>query len=210
MISLLSALLFMGTAIGLLTYWIIMMFKDSIPVPNYWPLLISGVTTAIVLLILDISYADVQKVVGFVGHLSTPAMVCLAIPLYQQIQLLKKNGRMIFVGVITGILGSAFSVILMAALFGATHEIYIHRLPQVFTSAIMSGLSGNTGIMIVVISIAVVAVELIGYIAISFISMLACKKSSSDKVEIDSMRNFATVVACIMIASTNAFLVELL
>lgn len=201
----------MGTAIGLLTYWIIMMFKDSIPVPHYWPLLISGVTTAIVLLILDISYAEAQKVVGFVGHLSTPAMVCLAIPLYQQIQLLKKNGRMIFVGVITGILGSCFSIALIAILFGATYEKYIHRLPQILTSAIISGLSGDTGTMIVVISIAVIAVELIGHIVINFISKLVCMKwGVSAKVDENDLRKFATVVVCIVIATTNAFLLELL
>lgn len=73
----------------------------------------------------------------------------------------------------------------------------------------MSGLSGNTGIMIAVISIAVVAVELIGYTVINL--KLVCRKwGICDKIDENSLRKFATVVVCIVIAITNAFLMELL
>ena len=87
----------------------------------------------------------------------TPATVCLAIPLYEQIELLKHNVKAIMAGIISGVLTSLISVFAMAAVFGFSHEEYVTLLPKSITTAIGMGVSDELG-GIVTITVAVIIV----------------------------------------------------
>jgi len=209
MSNLLSALLFLGVAIGMLTYWIIMMFKGNFPLPHYVALLISGTVTAIVLMILDISFSDAQKVVEVVNFLSTPAIICLAIPLYQQIQLLKKNARLITSGIIAGIVGSVFGVLLLFISFMVTQGNYMDFLPEVIAATIYRGLSGKTGVLTVMIALAVMVSNLLGYKTICLVIKMLCKRSGfSEKQDRYGLEKLSVVVTSVVIAMTCSCLME--
>ena len=60
----------------------------------------------------------------------TPATVCLAIPLYEQLELLKHNWKAIVLGILSGVLASLGSILGMAVLFGMSHEEYVTFLPK--------------------------------------------------------------------------------
>ena len=66
----------------------------------------------IIILILvgfHIDYDTYNDGAQLLSYLLTPATVCLAIPLYEQMELLKKNWKAIMSGIIAGVLTTAVS-----------------------------------------------------------------------------------------------------
>ena len=63
------------------------------------PLLISIICVIGVLLIFHIDYDDYNEGGKYISYLLTPATVCLAVPLYEQIHLLKKNLKAVAAGI---------------------------------------------------------------------------------------------------------------
>ena len=109
------------------------------------PLLISVVFVIGVLLLLGIDY-DTYNIGGqYISYLLTPATVCLAIPLYQQLHLLRKHKKAVALGIVAGVLSSLGSILALAYLFGLSHEQYVTLLPKSITTAIGIGVSAELG-----------------------------------------------------------------
>ena len=64
----------------------------------------------IVLKVTGIDYDTYDKGANVLSYLLTPSTVCLAIPLYQQMNLLKKNLKAIIAGITTGVFASLAGV----------------------------------------------------------------------------------------------------
>lgn len=96
-----------------------------------------------------------QKGMNFVSYLITPATVCLALPLYERIKILKRNLPAIIAGVIAGTLTSILSVFLLGKLFDIDRELLISLLPKSVTTAIgapvSEALGGKSSITVVII-----------------------------------------------------------
>lgn len=75
----------------------------------------------------------------------TPATVCLAIPLYEQLELLKANWKAVVAGIVSGVFTSLVVVFLMALLFQLEHQEYVTLLPKSITTAIGMGVSEELG-----------------------------------------------------------------
>ena len=84
-------------------------------------------------------------VVRFLSYLLTPATVCLAVPLYEKLSLLKSNWKAIFAGILSGVITTLCSVFVMSKLFHLTHEEYVTLLPKSITTAIGMGVSEELG-----------------------------------------------------------------
>lgn len=91
------------------------------------------------------------------SYLLTPATVCLAVPLYQQLNLLKKNLKAVAAGILSGVLTSILSVLGLSYLFGLSHDMYVTLLPKSITTAIGMGVSEELG-GIVTITVAVIII----------------------------------------------------
>ena len=103
--------------------------------------------------------------------LMTPATVCLAIPMYEQVQVLKKNLKAMFAGIATGAVSCLGMVLLWAVLFQIDRELTVTLLPKSVTSAIGVPLSTiNGGIP----SVTTAAIILTGIIA-SVLGTTLCK-----------------------------------
>ena len=85
--------LFAGVTIGLLAYILGYFIKKKFKLGFLNPLLISIAATIEVLVVADVDYEVYNKGASFISWFLTPATVCLAIPLYEQWQLLKDNFR---------------------------------------------------------------------------------------------------------------------
>lgn len=109
------------------------------------PLLIAIVLVISLLLVTKIDYGTFSKSTSVLSWLLTPATVCLAIPLYEQISLLKKNGRAIILGITAGVIASIGSIALTALAFGLTKEQFFTMLPKSVTTAIGMGVSSELG-----------------------------------------------------------------
>lgn len=149
--------LFFGVGISLLGYEIGMLLKKKFKVAIFNPLLVSILFVMLVLSVFHISYGDYNEGAKYLSYLLTPATVCLAIPLYEQMEILKSNIKAIVIGIASGVLTSLFSVFLLCLLFDFTHEQYVTLLPKSITTAIGMGVSEELG-GIVTITVAVIII----------------------------------------------------
>ena len=109
------------------------------------PLLISIIITIAFLACTGISYEKYDEGAKYLSYLLTPATVCLAIPLYEQLELLKKNWHAVLIGILSGVLSSLGAILGMAVLFRFSHEEYVTFLPKSITTAIGMGVSEKLG-----------------------------------------------------------------
>ncbi len=119
--------------------------KAKFKSPIFNPLLISIIAVMIFLSVFHIDYESYNVSARYLSYLLTPATVCLAVPLYQQLSLLKKHARAILAGTVTGVLTTMATVLVLALLFGLTHEQYVTFLPKSITTAIGMGVSEEMG-----------------------------------------------------------------
>ncbi|MCI7743014.1 MAG: LrgB family protein [Clostridiales bacterium] len=109
------------------------------------PLLIAIVLVILFLLVFDLDYESYQRSARYLSYFLTPATVCLAIPLYEQFELLKKNLRAVLAGIGSGVLASLCSVLVLSLLFRLDHASYVTFLPKSITTAIGMGVSEELG-----------------------------------------------------------------
>lgn len=136
---------FFGVLISVLSYGIGMLLKKKWKLAIFNPLLISIALTIAALSCLHINYDTYNEGAKYLSYLLTPATVCLAIPLYEQLELLKHNWKAIVLGILSGVLASLGSILGMAVLFGMSHEEYVTFLPKSITTAIGMGVSEKLG-----------------------------------------------------------------
>lgn len=155
--SFLQDSVFFGVFISIVTYEIGALIKKKWNVAIFNPLLISIVLIMIFLLVFDVEYETYEYGAKYLSYFLTPATVALAVPLYEQLEPLKKNWKAIMAGILAGALTSAVCVLVMSILFRLTHEQYVTLLPKSITTAIGMGLSEELG-GIVAITVAVIVV----------------------------------------------------
>lgn len=148
---------FFGAAVSLIGYEIGLLLKRKFKMAVFNPLLIAILCVMAILKIGRISYEDYNRGAQYLSYLLTPATVCLAVPLYQQLNLLKKNLKAVAAGIIAGVLASILSVLGLSYLFGLSHEMYVTLLPKSITTAIGMGVSEELG-GIVTITVAVIII----------------------------------------------------
>lgn len=141
MLDFLTQSVFFGAFLSLLFYEVGVLCKRKWKKAFLNPLLISVVLTIAFLVILKIPYSTYQEGAKYLSYLLTPATVCLAIPLYEQFELLKKNVWAIMAGIVSGMFTSLVTVLVFAVVFHFTHEEYVTFLPKSITTAIGMGVS---------------------------------------------------------------------
>lgn len=149
--------LFFGAVISLLAYELGLILKKKFRLAIFNPLLIAILCVMGVLVVMDVDYNTYNEGGKYISYLLTPATVCLAVPLYQQLALLRKNIKAVAAGIVSGVLASGVSVFLLAKLFGLSHEEYVTLLPKSITTAIGMGVSEELG-GIVTITVAVIII----------------------------------------------------
>lgn len=113
-----------------------MALQKRFPHPLMNPMLLSMTVIVTFLAVSGMDYADFQADCGPLSYLLTPATICLAIPLYQQIEKLKRNWKAIMAGITAGVVSSGVCIWLMAMLLGLNHAEYVSCLPKSITTAI--------------------------------------------------------------------------
>ena len=109
------------------------------------PLLFATVVCGLVIIISGMDYDVYYQGAQYLDVLLTPATICLAIPLYRQFELLKKNIPAVAAGCLTGVVAHMVGCILMLVLFQLEAEEFITLLPKSITTAIGKGLSEELG-----------------------------------------------------------------
>ena len=107
--------------------------------------MISIIFTIVILVCANVDYETYNKGAVYLSWFLTPATVCLAIPLYEQWQLLKRNFKAVILGISAGVLTSLCTVLILAKLMKMTHREYVTLLPKSITTAIGMGVSEELG-----------------------------------------------------------------
>ena len=137
--------IFAGVSLSLIAYMIGAMLKKKLKLGFFNPLLISIVISILVLLVGKIDYDTYNEGAKYLSWLLTPATVCLAIPLYEQWELLKHNYKAVLLGLLAGTVTSLTTVFVLAKIFRFSHEEYVTLLPKSITTAIGMGVSEELG-----------------------------------------------------------------
>lgn len=157
--------MFFGAALSIGTYILGVLIKRRWNFFLFNPLLLSITATISVLLILGIEYSEYNNSAKYITYLLTPATVALAIPLYEQISLLRKNLTAIIAGIASGVLTSSLSIFLMSLAFSLSHTQYVTLLPKSITTAIGISLSAELNGYIAITVSSIIITGLIGNIA---------------------------------------------
>ncbi len=159
MTEVLNQTVFFGVVISLLCYQVGLWLKKKTGFAVANPLLIAVIIIVGFLLLFDIDYDTYMNGAKYISVFLTPATVSLAIPLYRQLNLLKKYPKAIFGGIAAGVLTAMVSIFLMSLAFGLNHEQYVTLLPKSITTAIGMGVSDKMG---GIVTITVVAISITG------------------------------------------------
>ena len=153
---------FFGVMISLVSYAVGMWLKRKTGWALMNPLLVSIILVIATLLLFNISYDSYKQGSNIITYLLTPATVCLAVPLYQQVELLKRNFKALMAGMLAGVLASLGCIVLMALLLGLDHATYVTFLPKSITTAIGIGVSEELGGIVPVTVVCIVVTGVLG------------------------------------------------
>ena len=128
--------LFFGGAITIIAYQIGLALRKKLKLALFNPIFIAAALVIVLLVVTDIDYESYYHGAKYIDFLLTPATVCFAIPLYEQLSVLKKHAKAILVGILTGVLTSAIGVLSCVLLFHLDYTMYATLLPKSITSAI--------------------------------------------------------------------------
>ena len=143
--ELLSDSVFFGVAISIAAFWIGEKIQQKWKLPVFNPLLIATVLVILVLMLCDIDYETYNQGAQYITFLLTPATICLAVPLYRQIEVLKKNVAAIIISILCGCVAHLLIIIGIAWLFGVDEVLILSFLPKSVTTPIALGISNEIG-----------------------------------------------------------------
>ena len=109
------------------------------------PLLFATLLCIAVLLVFDIDFEVYNRGAQYLDVLLTPATICLAIPLYRQYELLRRNAVAVLAGSVAGVAAHMAGCLLMLAVFRQEAAEFITLLPKSITTAIGKSLSAELG-----------------------------------------------------------------
>lgn len=136
---------YFGVALSLGTFFLGSWMKKKLRWRFLNPLLLSILFTVSFLLVCGVEYDSYNEGAKYLSYLLTPATVCLAVPLYEQFEVLTKHWRAVLAGILSGVAASLLSILAMAVLFSLEHEEYVTFLPKSITTAIGMGVSQELG-----------------------------------------------------------------
>lgn len=155
--------------ICLLAFEIGILINKKTRIPLFNPLLIAIALVIGYLLVFKISYKEFNQGGQFITDLLQPATVVLAVPLYKQINLLKKH----FVPIITGIFfGSGIGIIyifFLSYFLKLNPELIKSLMPKSITTPIGMQVSQSMGGVVPVTVVAIIVTGITGAIVYPFI-----------------------------------------
>lgn len=155
---------FLGVFISLASYAIGMWLRRKTGWALMNPLFVSIILVVLTLLAFGIDYKTYNSGANIISYLLTPATICLAVPLHQQVELLKKNYKAVLAGITSGVLASLVSILLLALLFHLDHASYVTFLPKSITTAIGLGVSEELGGYVPVTVVVIIVTGVLGNI----------------------------------------------
>lgn len=136
---------YFGLVLSLASYYLGVKIREKTNMALFNPLFVSAFLIIIVLVLLHIPYASFNIGASYLTYLLTPATVCLALPLYREIKILKKHFKTMMIALLAGCLTCFILVVLLALFFKLEGDFARSLLPKSITTAIAIGISEEIG-----------------------------------------------------------------
>ena len=120
----------------LFAYQLGVLCQKKFKLPIFNPILIGMIIVILTLKVTGLGTGEYQQGVKLMSWLMTPATVCLAIPMYEQIQALQKNLKAILVGVAAGALSCLAVLLVTCLVLHFDRNLTVSLLPKGITAAI--------------------------------------------------------------------------
>ena len=156
--------LYFGMFVSVAAYLVGMALKKKLGWAILNPLLVAILLVMALLKATGISYGDYNQGASYISYFLTPATVCLAIPLYKQLELLKKNLAAVLCGITTGVAGSVLSIFAMSLVFRLERVHYVSLLPKSITTAIGMGVAEEAGGIVTITIVSIIFTGILGNI----------------------------------------------
>lgn len=156
---------YFGLVLSIGAYLFACWLKNKTKLAILNPLLVSAALIIACILGVGMDYETYNKGASYLSWLLTPATVCLAIPLYKQLHLLKKHADAVAVGITSGVVTSAVSIFLMCKVQGMAHVHYVTLLPKSITTAIGMGISEEAGGIVTLTVMSIILTGVLGNMA---------------------------------------------
>lgn len=111
----------------------------------FHPILVSIVLIIIFLLISGTGYSDYRQAGSVIEFWLKPAVVALGVPLYRQLETIKKQMVPLLVAELVGSVVGLVSVVVFAELFGASREVIVSLAPKAVTTPIALEITNAVG-----------------------------------------------------------------
>lgn len=162
MTSVLTESVYFGVLVTLAAYHLGQTLKRKFNIALFNPILIAVALIIILLSVLDIPYAAYQEGAKYISYLLTPATICLAIPMYEQLEPLKQNKKAVMVGIASGVIASLSCILALSVLFNFEHAMYVTLLPKSITTAIGMGVSAELGGYVTISVVTIISTGILG------------------------------------------------
>ena len=141
--------------------------KTGSPLCN--PIIVGILVVIAALLLLKFPVEAYQEGMELMQWLLTPATVCLALPLYEQLKVLKKSLPALLTGVAAGTVTSLVFVLLSCKLLGLERMLTVSLLPKSITTAMGIVLSGQNGGIEALTAVSIIFTGIIGNVTGRFL-----------------------------------------
>ncbi|EKQ53424.1 MULTISPECIES: LrgB family protein [unclassified Clostridium] len=131
-----------------------------IPILN--PLLVAIIIVICFLSAFHIDFDTYNKGGQFINMFLGPSTVVLAVPLYKQLDLLKKNAKAILTGILVGSIVGIFSIIGISYLVGLDTSIIRSLVPKSVTTPIGISISSQLGGLVPITVLAIIITGIMG------------------------------------------------
>lgn len=109
------------------------------------PILLAMAAMIAFLMLAGIDYSTYQEGGKYIDFWLKPAVVALGVPLYRQLSTIRKQLLPILLSELAGCVVGIVSVVLLAQLFGASHEIIMSLAPKAVTTPIAMEIASAVG-----------------------------------------------------------------
>lgn len=129
----------------IIIYWLAQKLQAKTGILLLNPILITIVIIITGLMVFNIDYETYHRGSRYIDFLLKPAVVALGVPLYRQLEVIKKQAWIILISQLAGCLAGIVSVVFIAWLMGASKEIIFSLAPKSVTTPIAIEISRSIG-----------------------------------------------------------------
>lgn len=109
------------------------------------PILISIIVMICILFGFGVDFETYSEAGTYIDMWLKPAVVALGVPLYKQLETIKKQMFPLIIAEMAGCVAGVISVVFFAELFGATREVVMSLAPKAVTTPIAMEISQSVG-----------------------------------------------------------------